>query len=67
MMWAIVETIAVITLGVLGLLLAIELALALIGLIKETLTELEWIHPKVDEDDEDNEDNEDWEEYNGRL
>lgn len=67
MMWTIVEAIAAITLGVLGLLLAIELALALIGLIKETLTELEWIHPKQISDDGDDEDDESWEEYNGGL
>ena len=67
MMWTIVEAIGAITLIILGVLLFIVLVLWFIGLIKEALIELEWIHPKTDKDDEDNEDNEDWEEYNGGL
>ena len=57
-MWSIVEAIGTITLIILGVLFSIMLALWLIGLIKEALIELEWIHPKPDDDDDD----ESWEE-----
>lgn len=61
MMWTIVEAIGALILIILGVLLSITFTLWLIGLIKEELIDLEWIHPKADKDDEDNEDDEGWE------
>lgn len=55
MMWTIVEAIGAIALIILGVLFSIMLALWFIGLIKEALIELEWIHPKADKDNEDDE------------
>ena len=52
-MWTIVEAIGAIILIILGVLLSITATLWFIGLIKEELIDLEWIHPKADKDDED--------------
>ena len=53
MMWAIVETVGEILIIVFMVFMGIYLNLLLINGIKEMLVDLEWIHPKPDDDDDD--------------